>query len=91
MVVVVIIIIIIIIIMPPPFNLSGEGTFVLTTDREKQLAWTQISVHALTLPSIDRITLNAWLTWGELLPETEGFMCTIQDQVVYSRNYRNSL
>ena len=71
-------------IMPPPFNLCGEGTFAVTTDREKQLACIQISVHALTQPYVDRITLNIWLTWGGLLPETEVFMCAIQDQVVLS-------
>ena len=71
-------------IMPPPFNLSGEGTFALTTDREKQLAWVQISVRALTQPYVDRITSKFWLTWGGLLPETAVFMCAIQDQVVLS-------
>jgi len=77
--------------MSPPLILSGEGTFAVTADRENQLAWTQIAVHTLTQPYVDRITSNVWLTWGGLLPETEGFMCAIQDQVVTSRNYRNSL
>jgi hypothetical protein len=62
----------------------------VTTDREKQLAWTQIAVHTLTQPYVDRITLNVWLTWGGLLPEMDGFMSAIQDQVVNNRNYRNS-
>ena len=66
-------------IMPLPFHLSGEGTFAVTTDREKQLAWIQILVQALTHTYVDRITSNIWLAWGGLLPETEVFMCAIQD------------
>jgi hypothetical protein len=52
----------------------------VTTDKEKQLAWTQIAVHTLTQPYVDRITSNVWLTWGGLLLEMEGFMCASQDQ-----------
>jgi hypothetical protein len=86
-----VVVVVVIIIMSPPFNVSTEGTFAVTTDREKQLVWALIAVHALTQPYVDRITSNVCLTWGGLLFEMEGFMCAIQDQVVSSRNYRNLL
>ena len=30
---------------------------------------------------------HAWLSWGGVFPETEGFMLAIQDQVVHTKNY----
>jgi hypothetical protein len=56
-------------------NLSREGTFVVTTDMEKCLAWTQEALHekhahALSQPHIYSTASSTWLTWGELSPET---------------------
>jgi len=70
-------------------NLSGEGTFLLMADREKQLAWMQKAFHVkhpyvLTQPYFSSITLNASLTWGGLFPAMES---AIQDQVVKTESY----
>jgi len=48
-------------------NLSGEGTFLVMADREKQLTWMQKALHAkhpyaLTQPYFSSIAL----TWGGL-------------------------
>jgi len=43
--------------------------------------------HELDQNHVDRAASNAWLKCGDLMPETEGFMLAIQDQVVNTRNY----
>jgi hypothetical protein len=50
---------------------------VVTTNREKRLAWAQKAFHrkhvdALTQPYVDSITSCTWLTWGGLFHEMEG-------------------
>ena len=79
-----------------PLNLSRtlEAHENSAQDKQKKLsAWAQKTVHGrhyheLQQPHIDREASNAWLTQGNLFPETEGFMIAIQDQVVCTRNYR---
>ena len=66
----------------------------MTADKEKRLAWTRKVFHgkhpyAVTQSYVGSIAQNTWLTWGGLFPETQGFVCAIQDQdqVVNTKNY----
>ncbi|KAL0852393.1 hypothetical protein ABMA28_000587 [Loxostege sticticalis] len=58
----------------------------LNTWRLKQLHGRHI--HDIEQPHIDSIASNKWLKLGYLYPETEGFLISIQDQVVNTKNYR---
>ncbi|KAM3965967.1 LOW QUALITY PROTEIN: uncharacterized protein ACR2FA_012824 [Aphomia sociella] len=71
-----------------PLNLQDITTQTnekLIDDRTKFTDWAAKSLHGrhlqdLCQPSIDKMASNAWLSRGELFPETEGFMVAIQDQ-----------
>ncbi|KAL0810623.1 hypothetical protein ABMA28_010737 [Loxostege sticticalis] len=79
-----------------PLNLTDKNT----QNNEKQTdvptklnAWTQKSLHGrhrkdLCQNNVDKTASNAWLSCGELFPETEGFMIAIQDQTIETRNYQ---
>lgn len=76
-----------------PLNLANDETFTVVTNEEKRLSWSQKPLHGrhaheLAQPYVDSLASNAWLTCGTLFPETEGFMCAIQDQVINTRNYK---
>ena len=65
----------------------------MTADKEKRLAWTRKAFrgkhpYEVTQSYVGSIAQNTWLTWGGLFPETQGFVCAIQDQVVNTKNYR---
>lgn len=46
--------------------------------------------YGLNQPFVDKTASKAWLTWGELFPETEDFaLAAIQEQLVNMRNYLN--
>lgn len=79
-----------------PLNLSGDDIPAIVTNAEKRLSWSQKALHGkhayeLSQPHIDRLASNTWLTQGQLFPETEGFMCAIQDQVICTKNYRKHI
>ena len=64
-----------------------------TTIQNKIDTWKQKTLHGrhyddLNNSIVDKIASNTWLKRGELFPETEGFMIAIQDQIIYTRNYR---
>lgn len=76
-----------------PLNLIEEIDFLVPSDAEKLETWQRKSLHGkhandLDLPHVDKVSSNAWLTRGELFPETEGFMTAIQDQVINTKNYK---
>jgi len=61
-----------------------------TTD--KATKWSQKTLHGrhyniIQQPHINKLYSYAWLTKGELQPETEGFTIAIQDQVIATKNY----
>ncbi|KAJ0173906.1 hypothetical protein K1T71_010052 [Dendrolimus kikuchii] len=77
-------------------NAAEQTNEKLTDDRTKITEWTQKSLHGrhrqdLCLEHVDKEASNAWLTRGELFPETEGFMIAIQDQVIETKNYRKHI
>lgn len=56
-------------------------------------SWKRKTIHGvfpnhLDNESFDKKASNAWLIKGEIFGETEGFMMSIQDRVVPTRNYR---
>lgn len=77
-----------------PLNL---GTRHLNVDNQHSYAklkdrWMEKELHGrypnlLQQPHIDKQATIAWLSLGNLFPETEGFMCAIQDQVIPTRSY----
>ncbi|XP_030749987.1 uncharacterized protein LOC115877806 [Sitophilus oryzae] len=44
-------------------------------------------LNTLDLDSIHKPASVAWLTHGTIFPETEGFMCAIEDEVIATRSY----
>lgn len=44
-------------------------------------------IHSLNQEGIDRKATNGWLLHGNIFPETEGFLCAIQDQIVPTKSY----
>ncbi|XP_060534521.1 uncharacterized protein LOC132706940 [Cylas formicarius] len=44
-------------------------------------------INLLDSADLDKPASVGWLTNGNLFPETEGFMCAIQDQVIPTRSY----
>lgn len=78
-----------------PLNLASEivQTNELIPNREeKHQEWRSKALHGrhphdLDQHHVDKMASNAWLSSGELFPETEGFMVAIQDQVVNTKNY----
>lgn len=76
-----------------PLNMSTLDSFPTVSNAEKINSWLQKTLHGkhrnmLNQPKIDIKASNAWLTNGDLFPETEGFMCAIQDQVINTPNYK---
>lgn len=62
------------------------------TELQRIEAWKAKALHGrhpedLSANAVDVEASNAWLTEGQLFPETEGFMVAIQDQVIPTRNY----
>lgn len=60
---------------------------------QKKIEWSQKALHGqhyalLQNPKIDKELSYKWLTSGQLHPETEGFLLSIQDGVVATKNYR---
>ncbi|KAL0870860.1 hypothetical protein ABMA27_004702 [Loxostege sticticalis] len=82
-----------------PLNLSD----ITIQNNEKQIDiptkindWTRKSLHGrhrkdLCQINVDKVASNAWLSCGELFPETEGFMIAIQDQTIETRNYQKHI
>ncbi|XP_060525288.1 uncharacterized protein LOC132701424 [Cylas formicarius] len=59
---------------------------------ELETQWRGKELHGRYPNLLDSADLNkpasvGWLTNGNLFPETEGFMCAIQDQVIPTRSY----
>ncbi len=79
-----------------PLNLQDttiDHSHNITTDERRKLIWSQKTLHGrhyhdLEQPHVDKTASNAWLSRGDLFPETEGFMLAIQDQIIKTRNYR---
>uniref|UniRef100_A0A8D8RDC3 Reverse transcriptase domain-containing protein n=1 Tax=Cacopsylla melanoneura TaxID=428564 RepID=A0A8D8RDC3_9HEMI len=78
-----------------PLNLADEEEQEsgndLTND-QKHDEWMRRSLHGrypheVNQPHVDKLASYAWLTSGELMPETEGFFVAIQDQVINTKNY----
>ncbi|XP_030765588.1 uncharacterized protein LOC115889668 [Sitophilus oryzae] len=62
-------------------------------EREKVEEWTRKVLHGrfpheLNQTYVDQDASNKWLSQADLFLETEGFMLSIQDQVIATRNYR---
>ncbi|XP_028158192.1 uncharacterized protein LOC114351251 [Ostrinia furnacalis] len=82
-----------------PLNLQDMSTQeneLQTSTQTKISEWTRKSLHGrhrhdLCQPNVDKIASNAWLSRGELFPETEGFMIAIQDQIIETRNYQKHI
>ena len=65
----------------------------LKTDEHKMQAWTRKEMHGrhrhdINDKSVDTEASNDWLKYGNLMGETEGFVTSIQDQVIKTRNYQ---
>lgn len=63
------------------------------TIEKKKESWAQKALHGkhpaiMLKENIVKHVSYSWLQKGELMPETEGFLLAIQDQVIPTRNYR---
>ena len=82
-----------------PLNLRNHSTQpneTIIQPQQKLEAWLAKSLHGrhrrdLLSPIVDKTASNAWLSIGELFPETEGFMLAIQDQIIETRNYKKHI
>ena len=75
-----------------PLNLH-DTQINLDTQTDTNMIWRQKALHGrypneIDQPHVDKEASHAWLTTSGLYPETEGFMIAIQDQVIYTKNYR---
>ncbi|XP_064074799.1 uncharacterized protein LOC135194103 [Vanessa tameamea] len=66
------------------------------SEKEKLDSWRQKQLHGrhikdLEQQHIDSVASNKWLKLGYLFPETEGFLISIQDQVINTKNYRKHI
>ncbi|CAH2094527.1 unnamed protein product [Euphydryas editha] len=81
-----------------PLSLAKEEwrrPVVLSTSN-RETVWMEKELHgrfykALHAPHVDVKASVQWLRFGDLFGETEGFVCTIQDQVVKTNNYRKHI
>ncbi|XP_052748657.1 uncharacterized protein LOC128200179 [Galleria mellonella] len=79
-----------------PLNLKNKTTQnneKIIEEKTKIAEWTGKSLHGrhrqdLCQTNVDKEASNAWLSRGELFPETEGFIMAIQDQVIETKNYQ---
>ncbi|KAL1446040.1 hypothetical protein WDU94_012394 [Cyamophila willieti] len=77
-----------------PLHLSNEEVDLpITTDEEKIRSWKSKALHGryphqVSQDYVDSEASYNWLTEGELYPETEGFVISMQDQVTKTNNYR---
>lgn len=60
---------------------------------KKKIEWSQKAIHGkhyaiLQDPKLDKNLSYEWLVRGQLHPETEGFIISIQDGVIATKNYR---
>ena len=83
-----------------PLNLHNQKTrqnkFNEILIEHKITEWSDETNHgkhlaALSQDDIAKCSSNEWLVRGELVPETEGFMIAIQDQVVSTRHYKKNI
>ena len=77
---------------PPPNNVDSNTH----SRQEKHNSWRSMALHGRHPHDLDQIYVdkeasNAWLRYGDLFPETEGFFIAIQDQVVNTKNYRKHI
>lgn len=76
-----------------PLNLANEEMIKsIQGNDQKHQEWRSKVLHGrhpheLDQNNVDIDASNAWLSSGELFPETEGFMIAIQDQVISTKNY----
>lgn len=79
-----------------PLNLQDKNlqkNEKLTENNTKRAEWSVKPLHGrhyhdLCQPNVDIQASNAWLSRGDLFPETEGFIMAIQDQVIETKNYQ---
>lgn len=76
-----------------PLNLAGNMEYSGETDAHKKERWAEKSLHGRHLAivqsrHVSRELSYKWLRLGYLFPETEGYLISIQDQVVATRNYQ---
>lgn len=82
-----------------PLNLSTDNGYIQqkkTTMVDAQHSWRQKILHgkfpaSLDDPNIDKENSLTWLRKGVLHPETEGFVISIQDRVIRTRNYEKHI
>lgn len=81
-----------------PLNLKANRfvSHQVKSDDEKMLAWRSKELHGrfcydLQKENVDTEASVGWLKSGIIYPETEGFMISIQDQVVNTRNYQKHI
>lgn len=78
-----------------PVNMKNTNPLEQLTQSSQQNhfdSWKSKPLHGrhpneLYASNIDLLVSNSWLSFGNLFPETEGFMVAIQDQVLPTRNY----
>ena len=68
----------------------------IVTKEDLKLKWIRKPLHGrfpheLSHNYVDSIASHAWLSWGGIFPETEGFMMAIQDQVIHTKNYQKHI
>lgn len=73
-------------------NEQEQSNAVIHGKEEKRQEWRSKTLHGrhpheLDQPHVNISASNAWLSSGELFPETEDFMIVIQDQVITTKNY----
>jgi len=80
-----------------PLDLVRANANELSIDEEYnnkvKRQWSEKALHGrrpydLSQQYVDIEASNKWLTNADLFAETEGFLTTIQDQVILTRNYK---
>lgn len=74
-----------------PHLITSKAKPNITSNEWKHQSWLQKELHGrhafdLIQPTVDPKTSNSWPSYGNIFPETEGFMLAIQDQVIETNN-----
>lgn len=59
--------------------------------QKRTLSYSFLRFPALSSDAVDKSSLISWLTNSDLFAETEGFVISIQDEIVPIRNYQKHI
>ena len=64
--------------------------------QERTTIWQNKTLHGrhacdIETPDVDTVALKTWMKFGEIFPETTGFMIAIQDHVISNIYYKQHI